>query len=498
MNKYQLLGGGSCAVLLLLSVCMPALLTEKEQTPTVRYEQHLDAEKKQPCQRVHTEDTLCTHLPILQIDTGGQTIPGVPTGTFDCFDEDLYTYAADGTSTICAQFTLVEQAQAYNHCDDAPALEEQIRLRVRGHASREFEKAPYLLKFIDDDGEPKDVSLLGMAAHSEWALHGPYLDKSLVRNYLCYNLAGKLMDYAPNVRCCELVVNGEYRGIYLLLETVANGEGRLPLCVEEQGNKLYGYLLKLDRPTEEDVDAVRNIDTFLERSGIVKTDISLRYPGSSRLTEEMAREIELELSAFERMLYSYDYDKGAGYRAYIDVDSFVTYALINELTKNVDAGRYSTYIYKKPGGRYQMCVWDFNNACDNFPEEEHGVTGFTMQQRPYFEMLFRDEDFADAFVSRYRELRKTYFSDEALETSINETLAYLGDAIKRNSERWVDAYAADLLTNPSERNVYSQREATEQLIQWLKARCSWLDENIDVIRQYASASKVKQYNEEPY
>jgi hypothetical protein len=52
----------------------------------------------------------------------------------------------------------------------------------------------------------------------------------LIRNYLFYNLAGEMMDYAPNVRYCEVVLNGEYRGLYLMIESITNGEdGRLYL-----------------------------------------------------------------------------------------------------------------------------------------------------------------------------------------------------------------------------------------------------------------------------
>ena len=62
-----------------------------------------------------------------------------------------------------------------------------------------------------------------MDAHYEWALHGPYLDKSLIRNYMWYNIAGEIMDYAPNVRFCEVVLNGEYKGLYVMTETITNG-----------------------------------------------------------------------------------------------------------------------------------------------------------------------------------------------------------------------------------------------------------------------------------
>ena len=64
---------------------------------------------------------------------------------------------------------------------------------------------------------------MGMDAHYEWAMHGPYLDKSLIRNYMWYNIAGEIMDYAPNVRFCEVIINGEYKGLYVMTGTITNG-----------------------------------------------------------------------------------------------------------------------------------------------------------------------------------------------------------------------------------------------------------------------------------
>ena len=82
-------------------------------------------------------------------------------------------------------------------------------IRVRGNSSRYFDKKNYLIRLTDDTGKYENHEVMGMEPHYEWALHGPYLDKSLIRNYMWYNIAGEMMDYAPNVRFCEVIVNGE-------------------------------------------------------------------------------------------------------------------------------------------------------------------------------------------------------------------------------------------------------------------------------------------------
>lgn len=141
--------------------------------------------------------------------------------------------------------------------------------------------------------------------------------------------------------------------------------------------QLTGYLLRYDRPTEADLETVRDIYTYSERMFQTPQDIAIRYPGQAKLTEEMAKHIELDYSAFEKALFSFDYDSDKyGYEQWIDVDSFVDYCVINEFTKNLDAGSYSTYIYKEVGGKFKLCVWDFNNSCDNYLEEAVGPGGF--------------------------------------------------------------------------------------------------------------------------
>ena len=98
--------------------------------------------------------------------------------------------------------------------------------------------------------------------------------------------------------------------------------------------------------------------------------LQLEYPGRKNRDDALIREIEQDFSDFEKSLYSFDYDKPKwGYKSRIDVDNFVDYFIINELTSNADAGNYSTYIYKGTDDLFHMCVWDFNNACNNYFEE---------------------------------------------------------------------------------------------------------------------------------
>ena len=490
--KYKLMGGAMAALILVCALAASAL--EAGEGPS-RVHQHLSA--RGPDAGCDCDGTqLCTHLPLVIIDTGGQEIPGVPNGEEDYYGEELYTTAEDGTDFINVQVTVIDNEDQNNHPSDTPDFTTASQFRIRGHASRHFEKSPYLLKFIDEDGEDNPISVMGMGAHNEWVLNGPYLDKSLIRNYLCYNLAGEIMEYAPNVRYCELIVDGDYRGLYLMVESITSGDDcRLNLRSNVKDSSITGYLLRLDRTVEEEVGSTRDIYTYMERMIFVRDDEAIRYPGKNRLTEELAREIELEYSAFEKALYSYDYDtEEYGYWNYIDVDNFVDYFIINEFTRNVDSGRYSTYLYKELGEKYKLCVWDFNNAMDNFPDDEITTENFALSDRVWYDMLFRDEEFAERVIERYWELRRTVLSDEYLNRYIDETLEWLGPAIDRNTERWRESIEEWEPLTPEERNVYSQEEAVDQVRHWLHERGEWLDENIQALQARAHPSRNHAYN----
>jgi len=442
----------------------------------MRYHQHLEASEKKPCS--HGGDVFCTHLPLIEIDTQGAEIPGK---------------AEDGADDIVCTVKMIDSEKTNNHKDGEASITSSAYIHVRGRSSRAFDKFGYALRLVDENGENNPQSVMGMARHHEWALHGPILDKTLIRNYMWYNIAGEIMDYAPNVRFCEAFLNGEYIGLYVMTETVTAGT-RLNLAIGKMGGSYAGYLLRLDTGSKEDIKNIKPFSVYTHRfSG----SVNIEYPGKENLTEEIADSICKDFSAFEKALYSFDYDDGKyGYKSLIDIDSFADYFILNEFALNYDAGELSTYIYKDLDGSFKMCVWDFNNSCDNYIEADLEPSGFKMQRGVWYDMLFKDEDFTERVISRYKKLRKTYLSDEYLNDYIDGVIDYLGGAVDRNFEKWGYTFEKehDMLI-PSERNPRTYGEAVAQLKTAISERGRWMDENIEALRQYSAESKVKKYNE---
>lgn len=487
--RYKLIGLLACVAALLVSVLAP--LGFYGHDSVARVHQHEQPLLSEEC--ADGGDGLCTYLPIVLIDTGDVEIPGRTLR--DSEGNISYTLAQDGEKTISADIKIIgTDTGEYHHVDDPAALESRMRIRVRGNSSRSFDKPSYALRLVDDEGNNAPQSVIGMDAHHEWALYGPWLDKTAVRNYVFYNLAGEIMDYAPNVRFCEVILNGEYQGLYLMMETVTGGTNgaRLGLTVSAKRHEFTGYLLRLDHERPEETP-LRSFTTYTYTTPLL---LQVEYPGEKNLTSTLAEEIRQDFSAFEKSLYSFDYDTDTyGYKAQLDVDSFVNYFILNELTSNADAGNYSTYIYKGTDDLFHMCVWDFNNACDNYFEEEISHEGFFLQNRLWYWMLMKDEDFTARIVHRYHELRKGILSEEALDSYIDEAVAFIAPALARNDARWGDVSQQANLLVPAERNLDSRTAAVGQLKGYLHNRGRWLDENIETLLQYSAGSKVKQYNE---
>lgn len=422
-----------------------------------------------------------THLPIIEINTNNQTIPGtdsVPTNEY-----------------INVEFKVYDEKEKNNTFNNKPNISTFAQVRYRGNSSLKFDKKGLRIKLIDQNGDPDNKKLLGMNSDNDFVLHGPYLDKTLLRNYLGYNITGEIMGYSPNVRFCEVFINNEYQGLYLLVETVKVKNDRVNITKIRDNSIATSYMLEIN-PKDYLKKSELYLNNFTTYTKINPKNYFIQYPNSEKLNNEIINYIENDLSDFEKRLYSYDYDSNTfGYYNDIDINSFVYYTVINEFFLNYDAGSNSTIIYKDITGKYKLVFWDMNNIFDNYFVALLNENTFYLKNRPWFEMLFKDEYFTDLVIARYKELRQTYLNEEYLNNYIDEVVEYLGPAIYRNFVRWGDSFTDEKnLLIPVERNIHSYNEAIEQLKYTIKVRGKYLDNNIESIKQFSHESKVKNYN----
>lgn len=437
-------------------------------------DQHEKYKNKNICDKT---DEFCTHLPLVTIDVDGQKIPGEE---------------RDG-STIQAKIKVIDNKEGGNHLEDKADVKTLANIRYRGNSSMEFDKKGYLLKLIHEDGSENKEKVMGMASHDEWVLHGPFLDKTLLRNYLWYHISGKIMESAPDSRFCELYVDGEYKGLYLMVESPTRGDkSRMQISKYDKGDSFTSYIVRLDKGSKKPLESVTTFSQYTYNNPM-KWDII--YPGKNTITNELNKYISKDITTFEKTLYSYDYaSRRYGYKKHIDVDSFVDYYIINEFTQNYDAGNMSTYLYKDVKGKFGLYVWDFNSANNNYLDEMK-IDDFEFQWNTWYYMLMKDEDFTNRIIRRYHYLRNHYLSDEYLLQYIDSIVEYLGDAVNRNFSVWGYTFEEEFgMLSPSSRNPTSYKQAIKDLKNHIVSRGKFMDEHIETIKQFSHESKVKKFN----
>ena len=432
-----------------------------------------------------TSSNFSSHLPIISFDTRNQEILGGDDRT----EKDY----------IQVSMEVIDNEKEINTLNNKTYTTEAL-IRYRGNSSRFFEKKGLRLKLVNKKGEDDPYKLLGLSKDSDYALHGPYLDKTLIRNYLGYNITGEVMEYSPNVRFCEVFINGEYQGVYLLVETIKVSKNRINISKLEKNSKVTSYLLEITRRRTVG-DDIYYLNNFTKYTNRIKThsEYNIKYPSSSKITPELNDYINNDLSNIEKILYSYDYnDNNLGYTNYLDIDSFVNYVVFNEFFLNYDAGNNSTYLYKDKTGKLKLAFWDLNNIFDNYFSEmitEEGEQEFMMKDKSWFQMLLKDEYFTNRVINRYKELRQTVLSEKYLYQYIDETINYLGPAIERNFIKWGDTFTDEKNRYTDvQRNAHSYLEAVTDLKNAIHKRGEWLDNAIDSLKQFSHESKVKEYN----
>ncbi len=467
-----------------------------ERNNISRYYQHLEVV---PDEATFVEGEFNTKLPIVSIETGGQEIPGLPIvnpqGT-----EVGYTLNYDGETTISADITIFDEKNEYNQLSDTPAIQSDINLRIRGNSSRYYDKKSYKIEFVDQEGLESNVDVMGMGRYDEWALYGPFLDKTLIRNYVYLNLYGELYPETPDMRYCQVFMDGEYVGLYLMMETVAADNDRVNLTSFTTRRDVTSYIVELDKS-----DTTKPVETFTRYTQNLEqlTILSVVYPGVQNQTQEFLDYIANDVSEFEKALYSYDFDDPEkGYRAHINVDSFVDYYIINEFAVINDMANRSTYLYKDLGGKLTMSpLWDFNNAADHYYVEVPGsdTEGYLYYDRVWYTMLMKDPYFVDKVIERYRELRTVgILNEQKILELIDQTTAFLEQDSQLNFEVWGYSFDPSRLDNYNklmgdDRNSTSYTEAIQQLETFMIERGRWLDQHIEGLKQYCATSRTKYY-----
>lgn len=418
-------------------------------------------------------------LPICIIDTRGKTIANEP--------------------KILAHMKIIYNGQGkMNYLKDKKFnYNNFIAIEIRGNSSQSYPQKQYGIELRDSiSGNDLDTSLIDMPKEEDWALYAPYNDISMMRNVLTYHLWNEMGHWGPRTKFCELILNNEYVGIYILTESIKRDPYRVDVAKlnpeDLSGNELTGgYIMKIDK---------KNSTTDLSFVSKVKStnnqDVTwlYHYPDAKDIKPAQQTYIRNFIDTVEQLIASPGFlDPKNGYKKYLSVNSFIDYFLITEFSRNIDAYKASSYFYKEKqelDGSQGMLkagpVWDYNFAFGNASFCSGGQTNgwmydgcmpATLPTPILWRRLLGDSNYLNNVKCRYLELRKTILDTNYLFRYLDRyAFDTLDAAQKRHFSKW-----KILGTNPGGFNAYiasSYPDEIRRLKTWIRNRLAWMDANL--------------------
>ena len=386
--------------------------------------------------------------------TNGRAIPVikiVTDGSAAILDKKNYV---PGTITI--------QNPDSMYCD-VTTFYARMGIRGRGNSTWGFPKKPWKGKLNEK------ASLLGMPADKEWALLANYADRTLLRNITAMHLSEICgFSWTPRMRSVEVYLNDKYQGVYTLCEHKKISADRVNIDLvssdDNSGEAVTGgYYLEID----EQQDGTTCWWTSM--------GVPMVFSDPEEPTEQQYEYVASLFESFEQALQAEDWSEETGYPKYIDVDSFVDYYIVQELTKNIDGNlRRSSFITKERGGKLEMYhLWDFDLTLGNcgyfWGDAGNGPENFWIKLDKWYPYLFSDPAFVSKVKTRWNELMPEF---EKIPQFIDEQALMINDARIRNFRRWSISESVDWVKAPS---LGSYKKELDYLKEFYTQRLNWLN-----------------------
>ncbi len=376
----------------------------------------------------------------------------------------------------------------------ADGSEEDALIRGRGNSSwHQLPKKAYRLKLSEK------TELFGMPSDKDWVLVPNYVDPSLIRNAVTYDIAQVLsnLTWTPAFRFIEFYLNDEYLGLYTICEKIEEAAHKLPLgsqVLDEKGRiGDMGFILEWG--WDYDCENIFGLDYFMTDSG---DSLYIKDPKVKYQYDDVMTYTRRYIKALENATESYgDYEK------YIDVDNWVDWFIINELTNNTECSFYrSLYMYKPAGGK--LCLgplWDYDTAFGNFSGDIADYNGWVAVDSTYvyFEkkdiiaFILEDSAFQEKIKKRWSEVKEDLLSTALL--SIELRSEEIKEARIRDEERWPKVLSGDRI-GMARSTTYGFTDYESHigyLKDFLLSRYEWMDEHLT--REGDILDQPPEYNE---
>lgn len=353
----------------------------------------------------------------------------------------------------------------------------RINIEIRGSSTQERPKKQYgFTTLMSDNITKNNVSLLGLPKENDWILNAMVFDPSLMRDYICYNLSRQLGEYASRTIYCELMINGDYRGLYLLQEKIKADDNRVNITkITRQDNTLPsitgGYIIKADKTTGGDPVAWTMKDWYGTGVAFIH-----EFPDPQDITALQSDYIYNRFLYLQTAAFTGNTSAPDGFQYVIDVPSFINYMLISEISSNCDAYQFSTYFHKDRNGKLRAGpVWDNDLTFGNdlffwgFDRSKSNIWQFSNGDNEgarFWRDLFNNDEFKCALARRWNYLIQPGqpLNPLSLETFIDQTASYIAEAAARDNSVWG--------------NTGNLQQRVQQIKTFIGVRIPWITNNL--------------------
>lgn len=353
----------------------------------------------------------------------------------------------------------------------------RIDIELRGSSTQVLPKKQYGFTTLKADNITEDnVSLLGLPSENDWILSAMAFDPLRIRDYLCYNLSRRIGEYASRTVYCDLVINGVYKGLFLLLEKVKADDDRVNVIKITKSDKYLpditgGYITKTDKVTGGDPVAW----TMGTATGVNVNFIHF-LPKPEDVTYDQNNYIRAKFEKLNAEAFNGNASVETGYPSVIDVLSFANFMLISEFGSNSDSYQFSTYYHKDRNGKLRAGpIWDNDLTFGNdifmwgYDRSKTNVWQFTNGDNEgpiYWRYLYKSNEFRCFLSRRWRELtgEGAPLSNTSVSAFIDQTVNYISEAVTRDRALWsvTGNYNSDLV----------------KMKDWIQQRIAWINSNI--------------------
>jgi len=360
----------------------------------------------------------------------------------------------------------------------------RIGIEIRGSSSQVLDKKAYGLTTLENDNVTNNnVSILGMPDENDWILNSIAFDNSLIRNYLSYDLARSIGDYAPRGVYCEVMINGYYQGLYIFMEKIKIDKNRVNIVKmtntdNNQPDVSGGFITKADKTTGGDPVAW----TMESYSG--QTEYMHASPKPEDITTQQNNYIKNQFTLLENAMKMQNSSITNGYPSIIDVPIFINYMLISEIASNADSYQYSTYFHKDRNGKLRAGpVWDYDLTYGNdlffwgLDRSHTNVWQFDNGDNTgskFWKDLYNNTTFKCYLTKRWKELsaENEPLNYNIISDKIDIVESLITEASVRENDKW--GTIGNLATNIS------------NLKSWLSERINWMNGNLNNYQGCAS------------